>query len=115
MHAHAQKRLVRLLMVAPLHVHVLAVGMQTHTHTHTHLALYIDIQYFSAERKCPNKDFGVPEYCTDDKPWNEFTNVSQSSLKLYVQCILLHVHVQIPCISMVTFRVHIQYMYSVFM
>jgi nicastrin len=32
-----------------------------------------DIEYFSAERKCPNRGFGI-EGCADDMPWNNFTN-----------------------------------------
>jgi nicastrin len=32
-----------------------------------------DIEYFSAERKCPNKDFGS-DGCNDTSPWNTFTN-----------------------------------------
>ena len=40
------------------------------THTHT----TEDVEFFSAERKCPNKDFGV-DLCEHDEPWNIYTNV----------------------------------------
>jgi nicastrin len=32
-----------------------------------------DVEFFSAERKCPNKDFGV-DSCNDSSPWNPYTN-----------------------------------------
>ena len=61
-----------------------AAPHEAYVHVHVHLyvthAVYIpphveDIEYFSAERECPNNDFGF-EGCKE--PWNIFTNVSLS-------------------------------------
>ena len=46
--------------------------LYAHLFTHTHIS---DVDFFSAERKCPNKDFGF-EQCVNDSPWNKYTNVS---------------------------------------
>ena len=63
-------------------------NLSEHTHTHT------DIEFFSAERKCPNKDFGIPG-CSDTNPWNPYTNVSSVILLCkHLHCIyIVHVHV----------------------
>ena len=51
----------------------------THTHTPTD-----DVEFFSAERKCPNKDFGV-DSCNDSSPWNPYTNVSCKTNGMCIQ------------------------------
>ena len=59
-----------------LHAHIHGIhNMIAHMHTHTHTHTTDDIEYFSAERKCPNEDFGV-DMCDDHKSWNIYTNVT---------------------------------------